>query len=129
MNRRQLLLVMGLTALVVGTMATSAAAQITDPTPEPPPTVPTAPAPVPVVPRSCYVAKYDLNGDHRVNDVDMNQWKRWFLEPECQQGAGTCHPGMDMDGNGVIEFADLDLMFQHYRTCLQMPWPNDLPPR
>ena len=127
MNRRQLLLVMGLTALVVGAMATSAAAQITNPPVEPPPTVP--PAPVPVVPRSCYVAKYDLNGDHRVNDVDMNQWKRWFLEPECQQGAGTCHPGMDMDGDGVIEFADLDQMFQHYRKCLQMPSQNDLPQR
>jgi hypothetical protein len=125
-----MLALMALVAVLV-VAAGSVAAQAAEPLQvEPPPTAPsTVPTPAPVVPKPCYVARYDMNGDGRVSDVDFNQWKRWFLGPECQQGAGVCPPKLDTNGDGKIDFSDLNIMLDHYKFCVSRPWPNDLPPR
>jgi len=112
--------------VVLGAAVNSAGAQVTDP-PKPGDPVPTATAlaPVPVVPAPCYVAAHDFNGDKRVNEVDFNQWKRWFLGAECRQGAGVCPPQMDVNRDGQVSFADLNLMLDHYRTCVMTPRRSD----
>jgi len=112
--------------VVLGAAVSSAGAQVTEP-PKPGDPVPTATAaaPVPVVPAPCYVAAHDFNGDKRVNEVDFNQWKRWFLGAECRQGAGVCPPQMDVNRDGQVSFADLNLMLDRYRTCVMTPRRSD----
>jgi hypothetical protein len=108
-----LILVLGLVVAVVGTVQ----AQNIDP--------------VPVQPRLCYVAAHDLNGDGRVNELDMKQWKDWLLHGTelCHLGAAKedCHPGMDINGDGVITFDDLNIMLARYRECVMAPRLNTQP--
>jgi hypothetical protein len=117
-----LLALVAVTVVAVGPVG----AQITDPPGggNPAPTA-TSLAPVPVVPAPCYVAAHDFNGDKRVNEVDFNQWKRWFLGAECRQGAGVCPPQMDVNRDGQVTFADLNMMLDHYRVCVMTPRRSD----
>ena len=82
-------------------------------------------APVPVVPRNCYVPEHDMNGDGRVNESDFNLWKDWLFKSgeACFNGApeAGCPPGMDINGDGVITFDDLNIMLARYRDCVMAP--------
>jgi hypothetical protein len=85
----------------------------------------TEPGPVPVVPPVCYVAAWDLNHDGKFNGDDMNRWKDLLFKSggECRQGALAidCPPGLDIDGDGLVTFDDLNRMLERYRICVQAP--------
>jgi len=80
------------------------------------------PSPVPVIPPLCYVAAHDLNGDGRVNEFDMNRWKDLLFKSgeSCKLGAraADCPPGLDINGDGIVTFDDLNVMLSRYRVCV-----------
>ncbi len=102
-----------LLAIVGAMVVTAAQAQQTVPTPR------------------CYKAEYDLNRDGKVNEYDMNRWKDLLFKSgeQCYNGASSlaCPGGMDIDGNGIVEFADLNIMLEFLRDCYRprayvVPW-------
>ncbi len=101
-----------LLAIVAAVLVTAAQAQ----------TVPT--------PR-CYKAEIYLNRDGKVDEFDMNRWKDLLFKSGegCYNGASAlaCPRGMDIDGNGIVEFADLNIMLDFLRECYRprayvVPW-------
>lgn len=86
---------------------------------------------LPTPPVRCYKAEYDLNRDGKVNEYDMNRWKDLLFKSgeQCYNGASAlaCPAGMDVDGNGIVEFADLNIMLEFLRECYRprpyvVPW-------
>jgi hypothetical protein len=82
-------------------------------------------SPVPVNPPTCYVPGHDLNGDGRVNELDMNRWKDLLFRSgeSCKLGveAADCPPGLDINGDGIVTFDDLNIMLARYRECVMAP--------
>lgn len=88
-------------------------------------------SPVPIDPLGCYIAAHDMNRDGKVNEADFNLWKTWLFKSggECglEAPAGACPAGMDINGDGVITFDDLNIMLERYRVCIMAPRANTEP--
>jgi hypothetical protein len=76
-------------------------------------------------------ARYDVNHDGVVNQFDMEQWIRVVHESGalCRLGdlVGQCPAWVDLNGDGFITHADVDMIGSYIRNCLQ-PRRNTLPP-
>ena len=74
--------------------------------------------PVPIAPPVCDVARFDLNGDGRLDMRDILQWRR--LSAGCQLGSPVgelCPVELDYDHDGLVEYEDLRLMVSHWHGC------------
>jgi len=73
---------------------------------------------------ACRQPKWDINGDGVFNWADLNAWKAWYWKNGCQLGqeiGGTddlCGR-LDLDGNGILERADLDMALNQYEICFR----------
>jgi len=119
MGTRRLLLIAGLALAVMAIGAVTVSAQIG----EPPPVVPGVPSdcvPPPAL---------DLNHDGQVDWQDFEKWVRqvhWGgdpVYPNCRRDgpASACPLWVDVNGDGMVTVADLDVMGRFMQWCSRPP--------